>query len=94
MKFVQGVQKEFALQNDTVEGTVVEGDPATALVELAQKESADLIIVGTRGRRGLRRILLGSVSHKVMQLATCAVLTVQCPPWKKRINRPRSVSTF
>ena len=94
IEFVQGMQKKLTLREDRVEGTVVEGDPAAALVALAQKESADLIIVGTRGQRGLRRILLGSVSQKVMQLATCSVLTVQRPPWKKRTNRSCGASAL
>ncbi len=86
MECVQETKRELTVQQGTVEGVVVEGDPAAALVELTHRESADLLIVGTRGQKGMRRMLLGSVSLKVTQLAPCAVLTVQFPPWKKKTH--------
>lgn len=88
--FVQRIQQQFAAQGYAVEGIVREGDPAAALLDLAQQEAADLVIVGTRGRTGVRRLLLGSVSQKLMMHATCAVLTVRHPPWKIRASRLRS----
>lgn len=84
--FVSDLQKQFAAKGYAVEGAAMEGDPAAVLLELAQKESADLAVVGTRGRTGLRRLLLGSVSQKVMTHAPCAVLTVRHPIWKSRVN--------
>src|SRR5919197_4715747 len=51
------------------------GDPADALIEVAKREGADLIIVGNRGMTGARR-LLGSVPNKVTHHAPCSVLVV------------------
>jgi nucleotide-binding universal stress UspA family protein len=51
------------------------GDPADALLEVAEREGADLIIVGNRGMTGARR-LLGSVPNKVTHHAACSVLVV------------------
>ena len=48
-----------------------------AIAEYAEKVKADLVIVGSHGRTGLRRILLGSVAERVVRLAPCAVLVVR-----------------
>jgi nucleotide-binding universal stress UspA family protein len=55
------------------------GDPATAIVTLAEDENVDLIVMGTHGRRGLTRLLMGSVAEAVIRRATCPVLTVKQP---------------
>jgi nucleotide-binding universal stress UspA family protein len=52
------------------------GDPANATLKLAQDERADLIVVGRRGLGGLSRLLLGSVSEKIVAHAPCAVAVV------------------
>ncbi len=52
------------------------GDPATAAVAIAAERKADMIIVGTHGRPGLGRLLLGSVSDDVEHKAHCDVLIV------------------
>ena len=54
------------------------GDPHTAIIDHAVSERADLIVLGTHGRRGFKRLLLGSVTEAVMSDAPCPVLTV--PP--------------
>ncbi len=51
-----------------------EGDPATQIVRIATEQRADLIVVGTRGRTGLTRMLLGSVARNVLLHAHCSVL--------------------
>lgn len=56
-----------------------EGDPATEILEMAQREGAGLIVVGSHGRTGLRRFLLGSVSDKITTHATCSVLVIKNP---------------
>lgn len=53
------------------------GDPATRLLARAKSERANLIVLGSRGFGRLKGILMGSVSQKVGQLATCACLTVK-----------------
>ncbi len=80
--FVQKMKQQLAVQGRPIEGIVLKGEPAAALLDLATQESTDLIVVGTRGQTGVRRLLLGSVSQKVLMHATCAVLAVRTPPWK------------
>jgi nucleotide-binding universal stress UspA family protein len=59
-----------------VEGVLRQG-PAWSEIDAAAKEAkADLVVVGTHGRRGLARALLGSVAEKVVRTAPCPVLTV------------------
>ncbi len=56
---------------------VAEGSPFAAIVAQARDDGFDLIVMGTHGRTGLKHVLLGSVAEKVVQKATCAVLTVR-----------------
>jgi universal stress protein A len=61
--------------NVKYEYRLVTGDPATRLVELAKEENADMIVMGTHGRTGLSRLLMGSVAESVVRRAHCPVLT-------------------
>jgi universal stress protein A len=58
-------------------GTVEVGDPRDTIVATAQSLRADLIVMGTHGRRGLSRVMMGSVAEDVMRHAPCPVLTVR-----------------
>jgi universal stress protein A len=55
------------------------GNPADAIVHEAEVENADLIVMGTHGRTGLTRLLMGSVAEAVVRRAKCPVLTVKQP---------------
>jgi len=55
------------------------GDPATAIVQLADEENADFIVIGTHGRTGLTRLLMGSVAESIVRRAKCPVLTIKQP---------------
>lgn len=55
------------------------GTPHQEIVALATDERADLVVIGTHGRGGLNRALLGSVADRVVRLAPCPVLTVREP---------------
>jgi nucleotide-binding universal stress UspA family protein len=55
---------------------VVSGDPADALISVAETVGADLIVVGNRGMTGARRFVLGSVPNKVAHHAPCSILIV------------------
>jgi nucleotide-binding universal stress UspA family protein len=67
--------KELGLEN--VSTKVIEGDVATHLVELAQDINADMIFLGSRGLSDLQGLFLGSVSHKVSNLAPCTCVLVR-----------------
>jgi nucleotide-binding universal stress UspA family protein len=53
------------------------GDPAEAILDVAQEVDADLVILGSKGMRGTRRFLLGSVPNKVSHHAPCDVMIVR-----------------
>ena len=59
-----------------VRGRLLTGDPARELVRLASEGGCDLVVMGTHGRTGLRRALLGSVAAAVVREAPCPVLVV------------------
>ncbi len=61
----------------SVKAMLCEGNPAEAILDTAKQVDADLIVVGTRGLSGLKELLLGSVSHKVIQLSPCSCLVVK-----------------
>lgn len=54
-----------------------QGDPADAILDVAEENKADLIVVGNKGMTGAKRFLLGSVPNKVSHHAPCSVLIVQ-----------------
>jgi nucleotide-binding universal stress UspA family protein len=54
-----------------------EGDPADAILDVAEEINADLIVVGNKGMTGARRFLLGSVPNKVSHHAPCSVIIVR-----------------
>ncbi|HZR45664.1 MAG TPA: universal stress protein [Candidatus Manganitrophaceae bacterium] len=54
-----------------------EGSPSLEIVKAARELKADLIVVGTHGRAGMSRFLMGSVAQKVSQIASCPVLIVR-----------------
>jgi len=64
------------------EHRLITGDPATAVVHLAEEEGADMIVMGTHGRTGLSRLLMGSVAEAVVRRAKCPVLTFKQPAAK------------
>ncbi|HTN74247.1 MAG TPA: universal stress protein, partial [Pirellulaceae bacterium] len=58
---------------------LLSGEPASALVAFAESEQIDLIVLGTHGRGGLSRLLMGSVAEAVVRRASCPVLTFKQP---------------
>ncbi len=60
-----------------VETNVVVGSPAREVVREAREWKADLVVIGTHGRTGLRHVFLGSVAENVVRLSPCPVLTVK-----------------
>ncbi len=60
-----------------VTSQVLEGDPATSIIEYASKNGADLIVMGSRGLSTFKRLILGSVSSKVVQESRVPVLVIK-----------------
>ena len=58
---------------------MITGDPSTAVARLAEAEGADLIVMGTHGRTGFSRLLMGSVAEAVVRRSPCPVLTYKEP---------------
>ena len=57
-----------------------EGDPADAILDVAEERGADLVVVGNKGMTGAKRFLLGSVPNKVSHHAPCSVLIIRTEP--------------
>jgi nucleotide-binding universal stress UspA family protein len=65
------------IESDRVRIHVRVGTPMEQIVELARTTEADLLVVGTHGRTGIRRLILGSVAEAVVARAPCSVLVVR-----------------
>jgi len=74
----KGLQTEFGL-NGNVESIICEGEPPEVLIDIARGKKADLIALGTYGRKGLKRLLMGSVTSQVILNSPCDVLVVKKP---------------
>jgi universal stress protein A len=61
------------------ERRLIVGDPAHAILRLAKDEQVDMIVMGTHGRTGLSRMLMGSVAEAIVRGAECPVLTYRQP---------------
>ena len=64
-------------ENVEVQTHPVEGDPAEAILSVAEETKADLIVVGNKGMTGARRFLLGSVPNNISHHAPCSVIIVR-----------------
>jgi nucleotide-binding universal stress UspA family protein len=70
-----------------VSHVLLEGDPAAEIVRYGRDASIDLIVMGTHGRTGLDRLLLGSVAESVLRDASCSVLVVKLPRGQPVVER-------
>ena len=80
---IAGLMRSTSLSGVPYEPVVGEGSSVDTLLDIARHKAVDLIVLGTRGRRGLDQLLLGSVAEKLFRLATCPVLTIgpSTPPF-------------
>jgi len=78
-KWFTGIKKNALASNVRIETEVVmEGKSVVSdIIEYSEKQGIDLIVIGTKGKTGLRRLLLGSVSQGVLTYAHCPVLLVR-----------------
>lgn len=75
--FLEELQSKAQLQGVTCEIIVAESEePSVAIVEEAKKKAVDVIVMGTHGRTGLKRLMMGSVASRVIGHSPCKVLIV------------------
>jgi nucleotide-binding universal stress UspA family protein len=79
-KHAKAVKESAQKEGVDVHAFVMTGRPADAIIETAKEQNADLIVVGSHGRTGLTKLLMGSVAERVIVLASCAVLVVKGRP--------------
>jgi nucleotide-binding universal stress UspA family protein len=70
---------------------LVEGNAAAAILRAAKELHCDLIVMGTHGRTGLSRLLMGSVAEEVVRKAPCLVLTVKSQGAANSIRSPAAI---
>jgi nucleotide-binding universal stress UspA family protein len=71
---VRPKNRDIAVQHE-----FVKDDPVTAILRTIAGENCDLVVMGTHGRTGLGRLLMGSVAEQIVRKAACPVLTVKTP---------------
>jgi len=74
---VEGTREALGLEVDRVSAEVQVGVPAEEIVEMANSEGFDLIVMGSRGLSPIAELLLGSVSERVIRISKCPVLIVK-----------------
>jgi nucleotide-binding universal stress UspA family protein len=75
-----------------VSHVMLEGDPASEIARFAADAGIDVIVIGTHGRTGVDRLVMGSVAEKVMREAPCSVLVVKLPRGVSAAGRPHSAT--
>lgn len=70
---------DLAAQSVPAHTKLIEGNPAETIVDRAKAIGADMIVMGTHGRSGFKRFLLGSTVERVVRISTIPVLTVHLP---------------
>jgi len=76
-------------QDVHIDHRLEEGDAAKVILNVAQETGAGLIVMGTQGRTGLPRLLLGSVAEQVLRKAPCPVLTVKLAAVPAAATKPQ-----
>lgn len=81
---INGAEQVLASAGLKATAAVRSGNPKELILEEAKEWNADLIVVGSHGRRGFRRFLLGSVSEAVAMKAHCSVVVLRSPASSKK----------
>ena len=74
---LRDAEEQIKEQGVNVQTFARQGDPADAILDVAEEQNADLIIVGNKGMSGAKRFLLGSVPNKVSHHAPCSVMIIR-----------------
>ncbi|MEM9215695.1 MAG: universal stress protein [Cyanobacteria bacterium P01_F01_bin.150] len=77
LEWLKGLTEQAIAHEISAQFTQTHGIPSTSICDVATTWKADLILMGSRGRRGLTELFLGSVSNDVMHQAPCSVLIIQ-----------------
>jgi nucleotide-binding universal stress UspA family protein len=77
---VEKVTGKLRAAGFSVTPSLEEGDPTSKIIDVANEWKADLIVLGSHGRKGLQRFLMGSVAESVARHADCSVELVRIPP--------------
>jgi nucleotide-binding universal stress UspA family protein len=80
VKALKKIQQEKVSESIQSRTMVIQGDPATQIVNLADTENMDMIIIATHGFTGWRKFMFGSVTEKVIRYANCPVLSIRVLP--------------
>ena len=73
----EAVEKAKEKTNVKIEPKLMEGRPADTIIQVAEEEKFDLIVIGSRGLSGIKKFFLGSVSNEVVNHSKCPVLIVK-----------------
>jgi len=76
------IHKYLASAENSVVRQVIMGTPSVEIINYAEQENIDLIVIGTHGRSALASMLMGSVTEKVLHKALCPVLAVKHPEYE------------
>ncbi|KKB38014.1 universal stress protein [Bacillus thermotolerans] len=71
------IEEALKAKNISYEVTILHGEPGPTIVEHANSEQFDLVVIGSRGLNVFQEMVLGSVSHKVVKRANCPVLIIK-----------------
>ena len=78
-EIVSDAEKVLKDSGFKTEAKVLQGDPRTVIVDLARNEGVDLVVVGSHGRTGIAKILIGSVASHIVTHSPCSVMVVKVP---------------
>lgn len=76
-QLLEFLRKHGLGEHPNVHARVVMGPPGSTILDVAETERPDLLVIGTHGRTGMARVLLGSTAEKVLRGAPCPVLAVK-----------------
>lgn len=79
LSYLEQIAKPLRDKNLTVETIVRSGDPASQIVDLAESQHIDLVVMSSHGRSGLMRWIFGSVAERVLHNLRCSLLVVRIP---------------
>jgi nucleotide-binding universal stress UspA family protein len=81
---LENLRQELAGAGVSVKSLLTNGAPYEEILKASRREKADLIVMGTHGRTGVKHLILGSVAEKVVRLSSCPVMTIPFPARGRR----------